>query len=177
MHRILSIENTRGNAVHIVNAAVPDHLLEAGIVEGIEVFTRVTELIDVKDDIGILLKSLHDAFNKIWSNHRVRISYHDDLSVGDGNSCVVHEMLVVTAVFGHFEEQPAVDLILDFLQGLELARKIFDEDDLEIIPRHSLLVQIMQQMKALAHTPIEEHETDPRCLALTGLNEAHVAAS
>src|SRR2546428_13836260 len=82
-------------------------------------------------------------------------------------------MLVVVALGWHLEDQPRIHLILKFLDSRRFSGIILDDNNFEQITLNTLLAEIVQNVKALSHTPIHQDQAYHRTFPLDPLNKSH----
>ncbi len=127
----------------------------------------VAYFIEMQDSVRRTREVLQYFFDKGWRENGVGVANDAILSLRQKQSQIVEAMLVedgVLIVAGH---QPLVDdrrlLFLPKHHVLEherLAIVKFQPDDLILVARRRLLIQVMQAMKTLAHAPIQEDNAE-----------------
>ncbi len=165
MDRIGAVDDARGLAAGVVDAPFAQHRLEAGVAERVEVAPVVAELVEVQHELRLALESFQDRADEARLHHRVGVADDADLAAREHDAGVVHEVLVVVALLRHLEQQPGIDLGLEPADRVGLARVVLDDDHLEPVARHVLALEVVQQVEALAHAPVEQDERDLRARA------------
>ena len=160
VNRILVIQQPPGFASDIVDASPAHDFFEAWVAEGIEILARITELVKVQDDIGIVFEFGSNGTDEPFFHHCVRIADYADLAPGSNDTRVVHQMLMIVTTVRHLQQQPCIDLILERADGIRNAGVVFDDDDFEEVAVNVLLAEVVQQVKAFANAPVHEDQTD-----------------
>ena len=104
---------------------------------------------------------LDDSRNEARTHQSIEIADDDDIAAREGDSGVVHEMLVVIDIGRHLQRGPDIDPIVIRPKAFEDPIVEFEIDHLDIIRIDRLITQIMDNMRTFPDAPIEQDEADP----------------
>jgi hypothetical protein len=155
MQRIDLIHNTGRFSFNVVETTRTYNFLERRIIKRVKISSHVAELIEMKHGPFVLVKMPYNRFDEAPFDHRIRIAQDDNVAPRKRQSAVIHKMFVVDAGFGHLHQNPGIHLLGELFQRFGNPRVIFDEHHLELIAVDALTSEIMQQMKAFSHVPVQ----------------------